>query len=89
MRECKEDYGLETEPVDFKFLVNYKHDNVTNDTVFVSRVPEDVTVSLNGRTGFRWLNIAEIEKLELGFENVKIISKLKKIFKSFLDQVYL
>ncbi len=78
VRECEEEYGLKIKPQDFKFICKYDHDDIKDDHVFISKVPEDVSINLHEGGGFKWLTFEELNGLELGFEQEKILSEIKK-----------
>ncbi|GEM_PF-572564 len=82
VRECEEEYGLKINPKDFKLLCRYDHDDVYNDNVFTSKVPENVSIILNEGAGFKWMTLQEIEGAKLGFEQKRIIPRLKKYLSS-------
>ncbi|MFA6338855.1 MAG: NUDIX domain-containing protein [Candidatus Paceibacterota bacterium] len=76
LREIKEEYDLDIKNEDCEYLMDY-HDGATK--VYICKISEKQEPHLKEGMAMKWMTIAEIEKLHLGFDQNKIIPFLKKV----------
>jgi hypothetical protein len=53
------------------------HEYALRDHIFLCPVPEGTTPVLHEGAAFAWMTLEEIAKLELGFEQNKIVAHMK------------
>lgn len=76
LREIKEEYGLDMKLEQCNYFMEY---NEGADKVYLCRINQQQEPILKEGFDMRWMNIEEIEKLKLGFNQEKIIEVLKAI----------
>lgn len=77
VREVKEEYELDVRESDCKELMVHDLSYGVSAKVFVCRVSDDQKPVLHEGAAMQWMKIDEIKKLQLGFEQEKIIPKLE------------
>ncbi len=78
LREIGEEYEQKIDEKQCKFLCIYKHDGDIKDWVFVCRVTDDFSPTLNEGAEMKWMDLSEIEKLKLAWEQDLILDRLRK-----------
>ncbi len=76
LREVKEEYDLDLKLEQCTHLMNY---NDGADKVYICKINHDQEPKLKEGLTMKWMTIAEIEKLELGFHQKGIILVLKTV----------
>ena len=82
VREAREECDLELDASHYKLIFVYSHDNTFSDYVYVCEVGESWEPKVNEGRKMRWMKLEEIKKLQLGFEQEKIIPELEKFLRT-------
>lgn len=77
IREIKEEYDLDIDISNCKWIMNAENEL---DRVYVCKVSNNQEPKLLEGLSMKWMTITEIEKLELGFNQKNIISRLVEYF---------
>lgn len=81
-REIEEETNISLHPAQLTQIFAYQHDGTTQDYVFVCEVPEDTVAEVLEGAAMEWLSFEEIARLELAFEQDKILPSLKDYLNS-------
>lgn len=76
-REMREEFELEVMPEKCKKIISYRHDDATHDAVFVCHIDSEPELPLHEGAAIKWMSLSEIKRLELGFDQEKIIPHLE------------
>lgn len=77
VREIKEEYNIDIKLENCKILMKYDHDNVVNDHIFTCHVEENQEFKFMEGADMKWMDFDEINKLDLGFNQSRILPMLK------------
>ncbi len=79
IRGIKEEYDLEVVEDACQFFAMNSLPHISQEVaVFICRVKEDQTPKLKEGKEMRWMSLGEIKKLELGFEQNKLLPRLEE-----------
>lgn len=76
LREVKEEYNLDLKLEQCSFLMDSRNGY---NKVYVCNVAPDQEPIMQEGLAMKWMLIEEIEKMELGFNQEKIVAELKKV----------
>ncbi len=82
IREIKEEYELIMEQKDCYELMIYNLSYGVSAKVFVCFILNNQNPVFNEGAAMQWMNLNQIKKIKLGFEQEKIIPELEKFLKS-------
>ncbi len=86
VREIKEEYGLDV-PIDScKLIFSYDHDNNLGDQVFACEVPQDASPKLYEGAEMRWMTMEEIKKLQLAWQQNKVLDQIEGDIESMIKK---
>lgn len=74
VREIAEEFEIAIKPTDCKEIWSYTHEHAACDHIFLCPVPAGTMAVLHEGAAFAWMTLEEIAKLELGFEQEKIVA---------------
>lgn len=74
IRETVEEFEIQIQAADCREIWRYAHDHAASDHIFLCMVPADTSPVLHEGERFAWMSLSEIAKLELGFEQNKIVA---------------
>jgi 8-oxo-dGTP diphosphatase len=80
IRETAEEFEIRLNPTDCNEIWSYAHEHAANDHIFLCKVPADTTPVLHEGAACAWMTLNEIAKLELGFEQAKIVAHIVQGF---------
>jgi 8-oxo-dGTP diphosphatase len=78
IREVKEEFNLDISSKDCEEIFFYQHDDNIDDTIYVCRVEGEPKPGLNEGAAVEWMALEDIKKLDLGFEQDKIIPYIER-----------
>jgi 8-oxo-dGTP pyrophosphatase MutT (NUDIX family) len=81
VREVKEEFNLDISSGDCEEVFFYQHDNI-DDTIYFCRVEGEPKPELHEGAAVEWMSLKEIKKLNLGFEQHKIIPHIERYLDS-------
>ncbi|TAL56942.1 MAG: NUDIX domain-containing protein [Bacteroidetes bacterium] len=81
IREIKEEYELDMDAEDCKELMIHDLSYGVSAKVFVCTPDADQNPVLHEGADMKWMKLDEIKKLQLGFEQEKIIPKLEEFLR--------
>jgi 8-oxo-dGTP diphosphatase len=82
VRETKEEFSFDISSSDCEELFFYQHDDIVEDTVYVCRVEGEPELQLHEGAAIAWMSLEDIKKLELGFDQGKIIPHIERYLNS-------
>jgi 8-oxo-dGTP diphosphatase len=82
VREMEEEFELKINPDNLKLVWTYGHDNTKNDYVLAGNVDSNAKLVLHEGADMQWFTLEQIKKLELGFEQAKILPYVEQFLKS-------
>jgi len=80
IREMAEEFEIRLDPADCKEIWRYTHDHAASDHIFLCQVPADTIPVLHEGAAWAWMALGEIAKLDLGFEQAKIVAYILQGF---------
>jgi 8-oxo-dGTP pyrophosphatase MutT (NUDIX family) len=81
MREIAEEFEIQINPTICHEIWSYTHEHAAIDHIFLCAVPADIRPVLHEGAAWAWMTLNEIAKLELGFEQAKILAHIPQEFK--------
>jgi len=78
VREIAEEFEIAIKPVDLKEIWTYTHEHASRDHIFLCPVPAETRPALHEGAAFAWMTLDQISKLELGFDQGKIVAHLSR-----------
>ncbi len=82
LREVKEEYELEIEPADCTQFMLHKLSYGSSSAIFLCLYNKTKEPVCNEGADMKWMSLEEIKKLELGFEQERVLLNLEKLLKS-------
>ena len=82
VREVKEEFNLDICSKDCEEVFFYQHDNIIDDTIYVCRVEGEPKLELHEGAAIEWMSLEDIKKLNLGFEQHKVIPCIERYLNS-------
>ena len=82
VREVKEEFNLDISSKDCEEIFFYQHDEIMDDTVYVCRVEGEPKLELHEGASIEWMSLEDIKKLDLGFEQHKVIPYIERYLNS-------
>ena len=76
MREIAEEFEIQINPTICHEIWRYTHEHAAIDHIFLCAVPADIRPVLHEGAAWAWMTLNEIAKLELGFEQAKILAHI-------------
>ncbi len=79
VREIAEEFEINLDPSNCTEILRYSHKHAAIDHIFLCATPDDTMPILHEGAAWRWMTLTEIARLELGFEQAKIVEYLLRI----------
>ena len=76
VREIAEEFEIAIKATDCEEVWSYAHEHAACDHIFLCPVPAETVPVLHEGAAFAWMTLAEIAKLDLGFEQGKIVAHM-------------
>ena len=77
IREIEEEFGIRLEPAACREIWSYSHEHAPSDHVFLCNVPDDTEPPVQREgAAFAWMTLEQIGKLELGFDQARILPQI-------------
>jgi 8-oxo-dGTP diphosphatase len=80
VREMAEEFEIKLEPPDLKEIWSYAHAHAAIDHIFLCHVSADTVPILHEGAACAWLTLDEIAELNLGFEGVKVVDFMQRLW---------
>lgn len=74
IREMAEEFEIIIDATDCEVIWKYTHDHAAIDHIFLCKVSADTKPILHEGADWAWMTLPEVAKLDLGFEQVKIVA---------------
>ncbi len=78
VREIAEEFEIPIRPADCKEIWSYTHEHAARDHIFLCPVAAETRPILHEGAAFAWMTLDEIARLELGFDQTKIVAYLSR-----------
>jgi 8-oxo-dGTP diphosphatase len=79
VREISEEFEIPIKPADCKEVWTYSHEHAARDHIFLCPVSTETNPVLHEGAAFAWMTIEEIARLELGFDQAKIVAQVLRL----------
>lgn len=78
VREAKEEFDIDLSPIACKRIMIFNYDGTEDTHVYLCPVADNQKPVLKEGAAWRWMALSEVEKLDLGFGQNRIIPSVKK-----------
>lgn len=76
VREIAEEFEINLDAADCEEVWRYAHAHAASDHIFLCKVPADTKPVLHEGAACAWKTLDEIAKLDLGFDQAKIVGRM-------------
>jgi 8-oxo-dGTP pyrophosphatase MutT (NUDIX family) len=80
VREITEEFEIKLEPSDLREIWRYTHAHAAIDHIFLCPVSANTVPIMHEGAAWAWMTLSEIAQLRLGFEQMKIVEFMLRIW---------